>query len=177
MRLIKINTDHYIICDDSEIKDGDWYWNDLDKAIRVGNTINHPYHKKITHSTLEGASEDYEKYGFKGLPKAISLQEVKELIEVDVEKLFVAKYNPRDLDLPIDGYFRKGWETGYNQAIEDNKEKKYTEAQMRECWRASERFDRPYNEGYAPNLEEFIQSLQPKTSWEVEIVDGKLKLI
>ena len=33
MKLIKINTDHYVVVDDSEIKEGDWYL--------IGRTIYH----------------------------------------------------------------------------------------------------------------------------------------
>ena len=38
-------------------------------------------------------------------------------------------------------------------------EKRYTEQNMKECWKASQRYERPYNEGYAPNYEEFIDQL------------------
>jgi len=65
---------------------------------------------------------------------------------------------------------RKWWKQGYNQALEDNKEKKYTEEDLRKAF---------FNGGNMKEIEEFnsfIQSLQPKTEWEVEIVDGKLKL-
>jgi hypothetical protein len=81
----------------------------------------------------------------------------------------------------FDDYAFCGYISGYNQALEDNKEKKYTEEDMRKAIELS------YSKGLAkpnsgrlsdiPKLqEEVIQSLQPKTEWEVEIVDGKLKL-
>jgi hypothetical protein len=84
MKLIKINTDHYVVVDD-------------DDGTR-------------THSTID----------IKGvLP--LSLQEVKELIgEVDVETK-VEKYTSHDMFW---------YKQGYNQALEDNKEKKYTEDDM-----------------------------------------------
>ena len=57
-KLIKLSKTHYIVVDDSEIKDC-YYYNSLDKVIRFGNNLNHPYHYKITHSTkpLEGVGK------------------------------------------------------------------------------------------------------------------------
>lgn len=68
MKLIKLSDTHYIVVDDSEIKDC-YYYNSLDKAIRFGNNLNHPYHHKIIHSTqpLEGV-------------ELLSLPEVEEAI-------------------------------------------------------------------------------------------------
>ena len=31
MKLIKINTDHYVVVDDSEIQEGDWYIDDTNR--------------------------------------------------------------------------------------------------------------------------------------------------
>ena len=87
MKLIKINTDHYVVVDDSQIKDGDWYYdfiyNKIDKCnLYIGK---HDTCKKITHSTQPlGISWQQEVI-------ELSLQEVKELIgEVDVEKKALA---------------------------------------------------------------------------------------
>ena len=164
MKLIKLTDDHYVVVTDEPIEWRDYFLNTIQKEVYCHDIenydVNKHYLKKITHSTNIDWNDVYY----------IPLQEVKELIgEVDVEKKAFNYTSSSQAH-------RRGFIDGYNQAIEDKKEKKYTEEQMRECWRASERFDRPYNEGYAPNLEEFIQSLQPKTEWEVEIVDGKLKL-
>ncbi len=38
-------------------------------------------------------------------------------------------------------------------------DKKYTEEDMFKCWEACRRFERPISEGYAPNFNEFINSL------------------
>jgi hypothetical protein len=58
MKLIKINNiDHYIVVDDSEIKEGDWYENNgvifrADNKFDEGNNPNqNEKNKKITHST------------------------------------------------------------------------------------------------------------------------------
>lgn len=54
MKLIKINTDHYIIVDNSEIKEGDYHF-DFDKNeidTWKGNLYSNRLKcKKITHST------------------------------------------------------------------------------------------------------------------------------
>ena len=87
MKLIKINTDHYVLVDDSEIKYKDWYLDDTNQ-IRMCVVLDTDYwksrkeYKKITHSTqpLESivTENSFKSYEF------ISLQEVKELIgEVD----------------------------------------------------------------------------------------------
>ena len=87
---------------------------------------------------------------------------------MDVEKKYnetwLAKYQPYDSKEGI------AFKTGYNQAIEDNKEKKYTEEDV---WKAlSWGYHTAKDEekgikssGYGTR---FIQSLQPKTEWEVE---------
>ena len=59
MKLIKINTDHYIVVDDSKIEVGDWYIDDT-KQIRKALVSDEVYwqhrsynreYMKITHST------------------------------------------------------------------------------------------------------------------------------
>ena len=39
----------------------------------------------------------------------------------------------------------------WNECEQDNKDKKYTKEDMRECWDAC-KFERPISEGYAPNF-------------------------
>lgn len=34
MKLIKINTDHYVVVDDSEIQEGDWYIDDTKRKSK-----------------------------------------------------------------------------------------------------------------------------------------------
>ncbi len=153
MKLIKINTEHYVVVDETIQPVNDYYY---DSSInKIKNTNGAEYGEashcwQITHSTKGKYKEEY-----------ISLQEVKELIgEVNVKKK-TEKYTSHDMF-----WYRQG----YNQAIEDNKKKKYTEEDM---WKAFE---------YGKTLDgydwfgDLLESLQPKTEWEVEFVDGKLKL-
>lgn len=57
-KLIKLTKDHYVIVDDSEIKEGDWYYWEITKTIQIAkldslNRLpkNSDGSKKITHST------------------------------------------------------------------------------------------------------------------------------
>jgi len=195
MKLIKIKEDHYVVVDDSEIKEGDYYFSKIsDNVFRRSNgghwieNYDKKMYQKITHSTqpLE-CDKMWTPVGGKQWmcntmlccgkilnpkTKPISLQEVKELIgEVDVEKK--AEELTKHLTFPDER--KEGIIIGYNQAIEDNKEKKYTEEDLKKAYFEGKSYvaDTP---PYFDNFEEFIQSLQPKTSWEVELVDGKLKL-
>ena len=171
MKLIKINTDHYIIVDDSEIKKGDWTYHHVKGIYEARVDGAYTNQKKITHSTIPKGMMVIE-----GI-KRLSLQEVKELIGVvDVEKNMWYErnvQNPYLSDSLLHTGFNKGFELGYNQALEDNKDKKYTEEDIYKAYRAGMQF---VGEDKG-SLGEFIQSLQPKTEWEVEIVDGKLKLM
>lgn len=92
MKLIKIKEDHYVVVDDSEIKEGDWYyhsiWQELfclykDTMHNKAFELEKAY--KITHSTqpLEYFFTDPKNsskvFRFDKV-KYISIQEVKELI-------------------------------------------------------------------------------------------------
>lgn len=93
MKLIKINEEHYIIVDDSEIKEGDFVYDTITNTIWTWEKYNEDEIDskysgkvfKITHST-----QPLEKFTYDNLShevfsmdyhniKPISLQEVKEL--------------------------------------------------------------------------------------------------
>lgn len=178
-KLIKINTDHYIIVDDSEIREGDFVYDSKDKVIRfVKQYLKDNWIKKITHSTQPlgflneyGSTADL-KCDWTNV-KFLPISEVKELIgEVDVEKkakkFIGCEYE--DIEDNIDQIGYDSFIRGYTQALEDNKDKKYTEEDFKRAF---------FNGGDMKEIEEFnyfIKSLQPKTEWEVEFIDGKLKL-
>lgn len=171
----KLSEEHYIIVDDSEIKDGDWIgFPNLKKFVPVqyfGGDLTGG-EKKITRSTqpLEYSSK-IGKYW--GRVQPIELSEVKELLGVvDVEKSMWYErnlQNPYPLDSPSNTGFKKGFELGYNQALEDNNHKKWTDADVIRIVEKSRQT--------GLTAEYLMLSLQPQTEWEVEIVDGKLKLI
>ena len=170
MTLKKLTQDHYIIVDDSEIKEGDWvYQQNFEKTnnqiisiktefqSNVANDKNGSFTKrKITYSTDINFNEVYY----------MPLSEIKELIgEVDVEKkateyanTFIGEESTADVD----------YKAGYNQALEDNKEKKYTDEDVIRIVEKSRET--------GLTAEYLMITFQPKTEWEVEFVDGKLKL-
>jgi hypothetical protein len=171
MKLIKINTNHYVVVDDSEIreKSGDWFYSF--ETGKIYDTLIHHTAiscKKITHSTqpldtiiLKNRDHSQSVGHYYGDGGQLSLQEVKELIgEVDVEK----KANDCIAKVKHNGSYIRG----YNQALEDNKEKKYTEEDVISIVEKSRET--------GLTAEYLMLTLQPKTEWEVEIVDGKLKL-
>lgn len=173
----KLSEDHYIVVDDSDIKIGDVVAERLLTGkyelftIQTLNDIDEQTQIKITHSTQP------ESFGT-GWMKSIQplfLSEVKELLGVvDVEKKAKERYTEKDF-APGEILIRKiAWINGYNECLEDNKEKKYTETDIKNAIiRAYSMMGNTIDVGY---FNEVIQSLQPKTEWEVEIVDGKLKL-
>ena len=170
MKLIKLKHDHFVIVDDSEIKEGDFVYDSKDKVIRfVKRYLKDDWIKKITHSTQPLYKNDFWAI------QELKLSEVKELIgEVDVEK----KADDIIPNLLHKKYVKTGFIAGYNQALEDNKKRKYTEEDLRMAYKEgakSQRFN-AYLDGSEKTIDETIQSLQLKTEWEVEIVDGKLKL-
>lgn len=116
----------------------------------------------------------------------VPLSEVKELLgEVDVEKKAEEMFPIYDGDLLGIAYNQKNsridFILGYNQALEDNKDKVYTEEDMKKAFSRyafASTSNQPYSEDELLNqFRKFIQSLQPPTSWDVEIVNGKIKLV
>lgn len=198
----KLSDDHYIIMNDSEIKQGDWvYQQNFEKTnnqiisiktefqSNVANDKNGSYTKrKITHSTQPESLG----MGWMQSVQPLFLSEVKELLGVvDVEKkafeLAILFHNTYEKLAPAFGYetrldtkvFDKYSANGklmiavckeIYQALEDNKEKKYTEEDLADAINMAR--NEPDMSGNA-----IIQSLQPKTEWEVEFVDGKLQLV
>lgn len=203
MKLIKINQDHYIGVS-TELEEGYWGYNTVSKTIFTINkqlvdmindvNIDLTTNKRITHSTEPESFGD----GWMQSIKPLLLSEVKELLgEVDVEKKaeeFAKKHSIYESAQDDTEY---GYREGYNQCLEDNKEKKYTEEDLIKFadWvetsqEASEydkknrmRFDlkmegNPESKKRLPELFNiYIQTLKPKTEWEVELIDGKLRLV
>lgn len=192
MKLIKLNTDYYVVVNDSEIKEGDCVLSKLNEIVVFGSNYTSSLYKKITHSTqpfnCNCSNKGYrldtncaERNHCFDKIQYLSLQEVKELIgeaNMDITDIAFKAYQKQDTWTWTQ--FQYIFPLGYNQALEDNKEKKYTEEDMKTAF---SRYafvstnNQPYNEDeLLTEFYEFIQSLQPKTEWEVEIIDGKLKL-
>lgn len=190
MKLIKLSADHYVLTDDSEIR----IENIVAEKLLTGkyelfdihtlNDIDKVRQKKIMRSTqpIEYEVVDVTPTGdaitdcvYRKI-QSLSLSEVKELLGVvDVEKKAL-EINPVELDEDWDKnkQYRDEWISGYNQALEDNKERKYTEEDMRKSYYQGHKSGLGSENGLT--FEHTIQSLLPKTEWEVEFVEGKLKL-
>lgn len=188
-KIIKLSDTHYIGVDDSEIKVGDIVAEKLLTGgyelftIHTPNDIDKLRQKKVTHSSkpLEDINFVDEAEG-KIIPKIkpLSLSEIRELLGmVDVESRAL-KPAIKYIEIYTDANtfdFRKGYEKGYYEALEDNKEKKYTEEDMRKTIEMA-RESHDYLYGYSWSKEQIIQGLQSKTEWECIIDEqGKLKLI
>lgn len=146
-----INTEKYlIIVDDSEIKKGNWYWNELDKAIRKNNTINHSYHEKIiAHLPLNGSpildgvdllpplENDFKTILFQGLG----------------EVSMCWSQTPKGVFDSI-----KAIEIG-NRILKSKEKYKYTEEDVIKTFKAGMDWVQ-HPKGTEPDLNRFIQSLQ-----------------
>lgn len=197
MKLIKINCEHYIIVDDLEITQACYVYKNHENVHGKGifylpaDTDFVAFNKEakdvsvITHSTQPLDNRGYWASCITHMP----LQEVKELIgEVDVEKKAdkIWQLNTGGKEVCVhNGDWTLGFKAGYNQCLEDNKEKKYTEEDLKKIFIHGKQFGLTVagairNGGDKPNQDEWfnesIQSLQPKTQWDIEFIDGKLKL-
>ena len=163
------------------------------------------HYRKVIHSTkplescctpvghlkryvdCKGCDRSY--LGYKKI-QSISLSEVKELIgEIDMRDLELMYHKKLIERREVAKNFRgqvagnhpdmftsremlsmmEGFTDGYNQALEDTKNKKYTDEDISKLIRLVR--------GGWYLKHEILQELQPKTEWEVEFIDGELKLI
>lgn len=175
MKLIKVQPEHFIVVDNTNIDMGDFIFEVSNREITEANDEwngeeSNDEWKKIIYSTqpLDGV-------------ELISLSEVRELIgEVDVEKLaekyisdkisdsFVFEW---DIHLLIASYI-----DGYNQCLQDNKDKIYTDSDIRRVVLFSRAI---HNDSLSSQqiFEEVMLHIRPKTQWNVQFVDGELRLI
>lgn len=200
MQLKKIKDDHYVVVTDEPIKKNDWYLTDDRKVLLCDKTLfdliyayddygrNPNSCKKITHSTqpLEtisyiGAEMPMKCYN---KIKPIDLFYIKSLVvEVDLVELSKNTTKGRLFangfheEVVAQIYYRKG----YNQCIEDNKDKRFSEEDLRKVFNmARKHIELGINKvsrAYSYTEDEAISSLtQPKDTWEVEFINGQLKL-
>lgn len=185
MELIKINPDHYIIVDDLEIKIGDLvyvYCSEIEAEeihqvagyyneqfiFADGSQIHLHYCHKITHSTkpLEDVTvlvrpdgSDVSETIFDKV-KEISLSKVKKIIgEVDMEELEL-KYHKKLME-------RREIAKNFRGQVAGNHPDMFTSREMLSMMEG-------FTDGYTQALED---TKNKKTHWEVEFIDGELKLI
>jgi hypothetical protein len=181
MKLIKLSETHYIIVDNSEIKEGDWC---LDMNRIVFKHENHfPIsigQRKITHSTqpLENINFVDEAEG-KIIPKIkpLSLSEVEEAIDgYSVEKMAEKEFNIKHQS--DETRWKKAlWKDGFNAHKELVKDKLLiTDKDFFNFLYFAKTHSQYSDEAI---VKEFIDKfLKKKTEWDVEFDEqGKLKLI
>ena len=191
MKLIKIKEDHYVVVDDSEIKEGDWYISPSGGIIsdHNGTEVLPDGWNKITHSTQPLG------IGWQQEVIELSLKEVKKLIgEMDAEKKaeeyadFSNDYVPLAFGEKFNTTTKRDYLAGYNQALEDNKDRKYTRNEVHDL------MCKAFMQGFkkADVVDAGLEGLETdvecawilmrydttplKTQWIVDFVDGKLKL-
>jgi len=187
-KLIKLSDTHYIVVDDSEIKEGDY---DFSKNYRTITFVNKerlemhmiPAYKglyfKVTHSThpLEGVG-------------IISLSEVEEAIYgYSVEKMAENKYpiiKGKSMWMPSahdcnQANKQEGYLEGFNAHKELVKDKLFTVADMEKhlitILTSDDVWDAKSPTELLKKVKSSIQSLLPKTEWDCCISDGKLVLL
>jgi hypothetical protein len=192
MELIKINTDHYIIVDDSKIEDNDWMQRNDEHPVQAVPNFWWDFkdrYRKVTHSTKEIGSNVGSRYTPSNV-KYLSLGDVKKITgEVDMKELELKYHQQLIQRREVARNFRgqvagnhpdmftsremlsmmEGFTDGYTQALDDNKDKKYTDDDVIAIVKKSR--ETGLSAEYI-----IISDYQPKSHWEVEFVDGKLKL-
>jgi hypothetical protein len=172
-----IKTENYLlVVDDSEIKYDDHFIDEYKMLYMLKTESTEKYKsvkKVISHLPLNNSPI------LEGVPLLPPLEnEVEEVWEqglgAELEKLPYTKHldDGQYNDGQLVGFeFGATW--GYNKAKEKYK---YTEEDLRKCWKACLDFNKPAGGDSGINLEDFIQSLQqPKmpVAFECEIFEAK----
>jgi hypothetical protein len=171
LKAIQLSPIHYVVVDDSKIREGDWFYTKcLDNIFKAsGFPLSATDAKKITHSTqpLEGV-------------KHIPLSEVEEAIfGYSVEKM--ARVHKVALK---DDWSESSYLVGFKAAQELSKDKMFTIEDIKKAFNAGDNYRYWENNGSRNtpsnvlDEEKYIQSVLPKTEWNVTFDEqGKLKLI
>lgn len=235
-KLIKITEEHYIVVDDSEIREGDWIFNysgikydeqvisqctknaviNWQQNIHINNGTKsiRDCIKKITHSTqpLEQGYgcevkdgkmiRNVDKEPCYDLIKPLSLLEVEEAIHgySDLEKYAWEKAKHKFLqeegreanlndskDLLVVSAIQVGIIEGFLTHKELTKDKLFTAKDMRNAMncivnstyinKGDSVFDLFIEVNRKKFIDEYIQSLLPKTEWDVTFKNSKLELL
>ena len=190
-KLIKLSETHYIVVDDSEIKEGSWVINGNSKIFQYTKEsisgIN--YCKKITHSTEPIERYDHPAGGYEGTfdkIKPLSLSEVEEAINgYSVEKMAEDKYGSGKSLSTIS--FREGYIKGFKAHQElFQYSRNQVHDLMTKAFKAGFKKHNVVEAGLEP-LESDVEcswiltkfdSTPKLTEWEVEFDEqGKLRLI
>lgn len=181
-KLIKLSDTHYVVVDDSEIKEGDWSYDVVDKEIfcvysinKVSGIIRSKSHttvldscKKITHSNIGHLYQDSI--------KPLSISEVEEAIYGYSVNKMAENSTLLIQDNREKHNCKEFYISGFKAHQELTKDKLFTIEDLELLISLNEDdFDRGKGKYI---LEEFIDDFKSeKTEWNIELVDGKIKLI
>lgn len=196
-RLIELSDSHYIVVDDSEIKEGDYKYHHVKGIIKATFSGAYTNEFKITHSTPIG--------GFSAMliagVKELSLSEVEEVINgYSVEKMTFLKFPKNERTTWGKSYSydnekkREGYVEGFNAHKELVKDKLFTIEDLRAAFAAGDAGRGGYTYNRVRNFDGFDEYitkklgyfwdsekgyiLHPKTEWSVEVtLDGKIVLL
>jgi hypothetical protein len=175
LKLIQLSPTHYVVVDDSEIKEGDFVYESNIKQIfqihKHGLPNYNPDRNKITHST----QPLYDKPHY-ATYKMLTVGHVEEAIfGYSVEKMAENKVTDCK-DLPI-GLYRSIWKGGFKAHQELSKDKLFTIEDIKKAFKAGADWQEGGTILY-PDEYGYIKSLLPKTEWNVTFDEqGKLKTI
>lgn len=188
-RLTKLSDIHYVIVDDSEIKEGDYVYDLKDKCIRyVKKYLKDNWIKKITHSTepLEDVGLNTSmgnQLGF-AYTEPLSLQECEELTQgYSIEKMALEEFPDRTTPGWIDGFSaseRIGYTKGFKAHQKLVKDKLFTVEDMIKAFYADHSIflNRTKDYKHISFEDWFNHNFKPKTEWGIEIDENnKMKLI
>ncbi len=169
-KLIKLSDTHYIIVDDTEIKEGDIFIHPNKTIERASRDLDGRGLNKITHSTqpleLSTSHINTGKYHFDKI-KHLSLSEVEEVINgYSVEKM-AEKFVMEKLKISSQAPgVMIGYIEGFKTHQELVKDKLFT---IEDLEKALSQAFLACQDGYDITTKEIIQSLLPKTEWDIEI--------
>ena len=151
IKLVRVNFDRFDIIGDGE--------------IICSNGAGSYYYM---HRLNDGEFYDNTEYG----PSPITFDETLIFIGEKSFKHIARQYYQKSIDHRSGEAFR----SGYFHCLEDNKEKKYTEEDLRNAIDMAEKMIQEEGGVSSSFVDKIIQSLQPKTEWELVCVDNRLMI-
>lgn len=197
-KLIKLPEEYIIVsakCEEGISPKVEYY----DKLVDKNNIckVTEAFTDKVKYLYITGIKEDfrlvYEIIASTFIPElpTIDFNNLEEEFGiVDAEKLANLLTDNEGYSKDEGGEFKNGIEIGFNKCLELNKDKLYTEEDLKAAfsfYAFASSSQQPYNEDeLVDTFNEFTQSLQPKTEWDIKIelsiykpkiVDNKIKII
>lgn len=169
-KLIKLSDTHYVVVDDSEIKEGDFV---IDKHKNIYQQLTDKVFEQFTGSKKISHSTQPLGIGWQQEVIELSLSEVEEIIyrgsAENMAQRWATSVTTRSTD-----YWRtlvEGYVEGFNAHRELVKDKLFTVNDLRKAIASAWSSDNK-------TMGEIIQSLLPKTEWDIKFNEqGKIVLL